>query len=94
MRPHTALISTNGRTKVGSTKILWWLPGGSSSLTISGHRLDASGTFRQTVRRALGGTPSYPSITNVPVSGCWRLTIHSGSATATTVFKAVRLSSG
>ena len=91
MRPRTALISINGHTKVGSTKILWWLPGGSRFLTISGQRLDASGSFHQTVRRALGGTPSYPSITNVPAAGCWRLTIRSAASSATTVFRAVRL---
>lgn len=93
-RPRTAVISINGRTKVGSTKILWWLPGGSRFLTIAGHRLDAAGSFRQTVRRALGGTPSYPSIVDVPAIGCWQLTLRSGTATATTVFKAVRLSTG
>lgn len=90
MRPRTAVISINGRTKVGSTKVLWWLPGGSRFLTIAGHRLDAAGSFRQTVRRALGGTPSYPSIVDVPAIGCWQLTLRSGTSTATTVFKAVR----
>jgi hypothetical protein len=91
LHPKTALISVGGRTSTGSTKILWWLPGGNRTLTIAGSRVGEEGTFKQTAHRSLGGAPSYPSIVNIPTAGCWRLTITSGRVAARVVFRAIEL---
>jgi hypothetical protein len=67
----------DGRT---STKILW-IPrqAQTSLLTIIGDRLDGTGHFEQEQRVARAGArPVFPSIVDVPGTGCWRLTIRNG----------------
>jgi hypothetical protein len=68
----------------GSTKILW-VPRRplSSTLSILGRRLDGAGTFREDARSARG--PSgivFPSIVDVPRSGCWLVTVRNGRRSA------------
>lgn len=71
-----AAIYAGGRWPDGAnTKILWRTAGILGGLRISATRLDGSETFQQllapdTVPRGL-----YPSIVNVPVPGCWLLTL-------------------
>lgn len=84
--PTTALISIGGRTSDGNTKILWWIPGGATALTVTGRSNDGA-TIRQTFPRALG-PPQFPSILNLPSPGCWRVSVRSGQSHATFTFVA------
>jgi hypothetical protein len=78
-----------------SEKILWILPRRKrvgSLLAISG-RKDGSTTV--TYRRRLGEASSaqtpghlYPSILDLPVSGCWKLTLRTGKISATVSVRA------
>jgi hypothetical protein len=75
----------------GSTKILW-VPRRTltSTLSILGRRLDGAGTFRQDARSARG--PSgivFPSIVDVPESGCWLLTVRNGRKSARFALQAI-----
>src|SRR4051794_23605416 len=67
------LISTHGQASGGAaTKILWRVRGGSKAVRIVGKRLDAAGTFRQRFPATqTGGGTFFPSIIDVPTSGCW-----------------------
>lgn len=71
--------SPDGRV---SMKILWELRSGSGAATLDvrGKRLNDSGSFSQTLSSVGGGR--FPSIIDVPRSGCWRLTLHTGSTRA------------
>lgn len=73
------VIYAGGRMPGGnaSTKI-YWSPRlrHTSTLRITGQRLDGPGTFRQDERVAGGG--GFPSIIEVPEAGCWRLTLRNG----------------
>jgi hypothetical protein len=75
----------------GSTKILWVVRQPvSSTLTVLGRRLDGAGTFRQEERSARG--PSgivFPSIVDVPESGCWLLTVRNGRRSARFALEAI-----
>jgi len=66
----------------GATKILWMVrPLSSSQLVISGRQLDGSGVFEQRFRPASSADGTvFPSIVNVPGTGCWVLTVRSGRA--------------
>jgi hypothetical protein len=66
----------------GATKILWMVrPLSSSQLVISGRQLDGSGVFEQRFRSASSADGTvFPSIVNVPGTGCWVLTVRSGRA--------------
>lgn len=59
-----------------------WLPrrwsGTGTSLVIDGRRIDARGLFRNRYPRALS-PQFYPSDITIPTSGCWRLTLRTGS---------------
>jgi hypothetical protein len=60
------------------TKILWidYRNRARGAMVIDGERLDAPGRFRQSFA-VLG-----PSIIDVPSRGCWRLTLHTRTTTA------------
>lgn len=87
--PGRATITVHGRVgSTGSTKILWWVRGHpGSALLISGRRLDQPGQFRQQFPGALG-SPGFPSIVDVPHSGCWELRIQSGAVSGSVRFRA------
>lgn len=78
-------------------KIPWWVKRRwGSSLTVSGRRIGAAGSFRQTFPAALGFSshpPGYlavfPSIVDVPTAGCWRLTVSTGNLAGVLVVKVV-----
>lgn len=76
----------------GSTKILWVVrQPDSSTLTILGRRLDGAGAFRQDERSARG--PSgvvFPSIVDVPDTGCWLLTVRNGRRSARFAVEAIQ----
>jgi hypothetical protein len=71
--------SPDGRV---SMKILWELRSGSAAATLDvrGKRLNGSGSFSQTLSSIGGG--QFPSIIDVPRSGCWRLTLQTGKTRA------------
>lgn len=85
------LISTHGRAPGGgATKILWRVRSGSKVVRIVGKRLDAAGSFRQQFAATPSGVGAFfPSIINVPISGCWRLTVSSGDHVGRFAFWAV-----
>ena len=84
-RPRRMLVSSTG-----ATKILWRVRGGSRVVRIIGKRLDAAGSFRQQFPATpSGGGAFFPSIINVPTSGCWRLTVISGNHVGRFAFWAV-----
>ena len=59
-------------------KIAWYSKRwGGSSLTVTGKRLDGSGSFRQAFGASLGAG-WYPSGITVPAAGCWQLTLEDG----------------
>jgi hypothetical protein len=87
-----ALIYAGGRAPEGwSTKFLWWSPWRGGSVTLDGVRLDAIGTFHQssTAAAAEDGTIVYPSIVEIPTSGCWAVRVTIGPRTGLAVFNAV-----
>jgi len=65
-----------------SMKILWALRRGNAAvLRVQGRRLDGGRRFSE-VWGAIAGNEQFPSIIDVPTSGCWRLTVRAGQATA------------
>ena len=81
-------IYTGGRApNGGTTKILWSARRSGRALAIAGRRLDAAGSFRQTVPPANGSV--FPSIPDVPAAGCWLFTVHTGSTAAIVVAEAL-----
>ena len=95
LRRHShAIIGTLGHAEHGvATKILWWVQGrGSPTLTITGNRSDAGGSFRQTITGpTLGDNTTFPSIVRVPAPGCWTLTVHSRTTSGSITFRATSL---
>lgn len=82
VRPHAtgdgAAMRTHGTMPDGgNTKILWIVKTHSihRTLTIAGKNLTGEGTMHQSVRASSGG---YPSIIDIPVPGCWQLTLRNG----------------
>src|SRR5205807_2061736 len=71
----------------GVTKILWRLPRAGSMLTLTGKRLDGSGTFVEHWPTVGGG--AFPSILDVPQEGCWSLSLRSGKARAVVIVRAI-----
>ncbi len=70
----------------GTTKILWRINNASAigEITITGKNLLRPGnTFQQTFVAASSGIPS---IVDVPMAGCWRFDLQSGSDQATAIF--------
>jgi hypothetical protein len=90
-RADRVLISTRGQVSGGGvTKILWRVRGGSKAIRIVGKRLDAAGSFRQQFPATpSGGGAFFPSIVNVPTSGCWRVTVSSANRVGRFAFWAV-----
>lgn len=83
-------LHTGGRYSDGSTtKILWVIdnPHASNSIEITGKQLSAGHeTFQQSFPMASNPAGNYPSIVNVPTSGCWQLLVKSGTITGTVIF--------
>lgn len=87
-------IYTGGGSPDGrvSMKILWELHHGSApGLLVEGRRLDGAGSFSQ---RLQGGGVQFPSIIDVPTSGCWRLTLTAGKLRGRVTVIAVRGKTG
>ena len=83
-------LHTGGRYPDGrSSKILWVIdsPNASDTIEITGKKVPATHeTFRQSFPMALSPAGNYPSIVNVPTSGCWQLQLKSGTITGTVTF--------
>lgn len=79
------VLYTRGGTGNPAMKVLWTLRGGSGLFTVFGTRLDASGSFTQ----RFTGHGQVPSIVKIPVAGCWRLSVRSGSRRGAFVVRAV-----
>ena len=70
-------------------KIAWYsMKWGGSRLTLTGKRLDGTGSFRQRFRASLGAG-WYPSGITVPAAGCWQLTLKTDGWTRKMVVQAV-----
>jgi hypothetical protein len=70
-------------------KIAWYSKKwGGSRVTLTGKRLDGSGSFRQVFGASLGAG-WYPSGITVPAAGCWQLTLKTGGWTRRLVVEAV-----
>jgi hypothetical protein len=86
-----ALLHTHGQMPNGSaTKILWYVrvPGGSRRLTLTGRRLGGEDRVRQDFSE-VSPPKNYPSIVTIPVAGCWKLSLRSGSVRGTVVMRVV-----
>jgi hypothetical protein len=87
-----ALLYTHGRHVAGgmNMKVLWRVAGDASratdSLELVGARLDGAGSFRQEFVYAPG---LYPSIVDVPTSGCWLLRLRTGRHAGAIVVRAI-----
>ena len=83
-------LHTGGQYPDGrSTKILWVIDSSnaSNSIEITGKKVSAiHETFQQSFPMALSPADNYPSIVNVPTSGCWQLQLKSGAITGTVTF--------
>jgi hypothetical protein len=67
-------------------KVLWVaLARSGSSLAITGTQLDGPGSFAAHYPAAIGGG-QFPSYVSVPASGCWRVTVRSGSLRGSVTF--------
>ena len=88
MKGKAAQMHTHGQNPGGSTtKILWLIKNkaATNSITINGKNLTGTGKTHQVFQRAGGGTEGYddfPSIVDVPTSGCWQFTVSSGKVRA------------
>lgn len=70
-------------------KIAWYSKKwGGSKVTLTGKRLDGTGSFRQVFGASLGAG-WYPSGITVPAAGCWELTLKADGWTRRLVVKAV-----
>lgn len=99
-RVREARIFTHGQARGGSsTKILWAFldrrvrNGGAWEAVVKGRRLDADGSFTQRFAAVFyddqDGAPSYASIIDIPVAGCWKLTLTSGNLRGSVTLRAV-----
>lgn len=96
-----ARIFTGGVAPAGyNVKILWTFLSpsakgrGGGDLVVHGRRVNGPGSFRESFaaisHAGKRGAPSYASIIDVPVPGCWRLTLTTGELTTNVDFRAVR----
>ena len=80
LRMYSGGQSPDGRV---SMKILWELLGRGTSpppmLDVQAKRLDGSGSFSQKLPSTSSDAEQFPSIIDVPVPGCWRLTLKAGT---------------
>jgi hypothetical protein len=83
-------LHTGGRYPDGrSTKILWVIDSSNASnnIEITGKKVSATHeTFQQSFPMASSPAGNYPSIVNVPTSGCWQMQLKSGTMTGTVIF--------
>jgi hypothetical protein len=89
----SAVVYARGPTGNGD-KYLWWAPHPSGMLAIRGSRIDGAGEFAFDAEQAYGLTPPvtgpvFPSGIDLPVPGCWYVTLRTGFYGAAVVFKAV-----
>jgi len=85
-----AAIYAGGRWPDGqNTKVLWRTAGIESGLRISAIRLDGRERFAQTLAPVAVQRGLYPSIVNVPVPGCWLLTLRGGGRGGVIVLRAL-----
>jgi hypothetical protein len=68
-RADPAMLPGGKAPNGGSSKILWLIRDSTGPLTIHGTELRKGATFTQEI----DGGGSYPSIVDVPSSGCWSL---------------------
>ena len=87
----SAVIYAGGMAPEGwSTKFLWWSPQPAGGVALDGWRLDGIGTFRQSFPAASSNDGTvYPSIVDIPTSGCWAVRVTIGPRTGLAVFNAV-----
>lgn len=81
-----ARIFTTRKARDYNPKVLWITRahGYRQTLTMTGRRLDAPGSFSATYN----GFGDYPSYVEVPAPGCWRVTVSTGSVSGSVVFSA------
>jgi hypothetical protein len=86
------LIPVGGSGPGFSSKIVWYVPGGGSRITLWGQRLDGVGRS-VSLQRVVGGPGGgyVATITVIPSEGCWRVTVGSGKRSARFAFVAVDL---
>jgi len=85
-----AAIYAGGRWPDGqNTKVLWRTAGIESGLRISAIRLDGKERFQQTLAPVAVPRGLYPSIVNVPVPGCWLLTLRGAGRGGVIVVRAL-----
>jgi hypothetical protein len=90
-----AMMHTHGRNPGGrTTKVLWLIdnPADNNLITIDGKNLTGHGKTHQVFPEAGGGIQGYddfPSIVDVPTSGCWRFQVRGGTAQATVTIPVV-----
>jgi hypothetical protein len=92
-RTARAVIGTRGRSGASAgTKILWWTRDDTAKLSITGRRLDGPGSFTTRVPSAGGdgGTvgTQFPSIVEIPHSGCWHIDLKGGTSTGSVTVQA------
>lgn len=81
------IFTTRAHAKV-HPKVLWVAQHPSSAtLKIVGTRLDGRGSFASTRPAAIGGH-QFPSYVLIPAAGCWRVSLRSGSAHGSVIFRA------
>jgi hypothetical protein len=86
-----SLMHTHGRMPDGSaTKILWYVrvPGGNTKLTIAARRLGGEDSVRRVVQE-VSPPKNYPSIVDIPLAGCWKLSMTSGRVRGTVVMQVI-----
>jgi len=83
-------IYAGGSDRNGHNMKVLWRPrvrGAANSLRIVGAQLDGSASFVERWPAIGGGL--FPSTVNVPVAGCWLLTLETGKLTATVTVTAL-----
>lgn len=94
--PHLRIYAGGELPNGGSTKILWVVRRPfSSTLVVTGRRLDGPGAFEQAGGSARG--PSgvvFPSIVDVPSPGCWLLVLRNGRRSVRLAVEAISVDAG
>ncbi len=85
-RSSGVVMYTGGATASASIKVLWAPTHPKRVALLKGTQLDGDGEF--TERLSASGS-TFPSIINVPIAGCWKLTLRTGTRRATMVVHAV-----
>jgi hypothetical protein len=82
-----AVIYTGGGTATVPTKILWLVRRSGATAVVTGKRLDAPGSFTQSLQRVAAGR--FQTSVRIPTAGCWQLTVQTATTRASAVFEAV-----